>query len=178
MKNSFIYLLIGLAALMVILTIMSPKREEDVGDGLLPNGPAPPMRIKSPDGTQYDIADLKGKVVLVKFWATWCGPCAMSTPSIQQLYEKRHSEGLEVIGVALENDDGKQIPRYVKEMGVTYPVGMPDPASNVGLWISRNVGIPAVFILDKKGNIRWSRSGFDPSREHEIEDKVVELLRE
>lgn len=177
MKNPLYAILAGLAVFILFTMFVSP-RGGNSGDNLLPVGPAPPMRIKSPDGKYHDLADLRGKVVLVKFWATWCGPCAMSTPHVQALYEKRKNEGFTVLGVALEQDDGSQIPAYVREMGITYPVGMADPRENVRQWIGSGVGIPAVFIVDKQGKVRWSRSGFDPSREHEIEEKVVELLRE
>jgi len=177
MRNPLFAILAGLAVFVLLMMLVSPKSTGS-GDGLLPEGPAPPMRIKAPDGTIHDLSDLKGKVVLVKFWATWCGPCAMSTPYINSVYEKHKDEGFTVLGVALEQDNGEQIPAYVRDMKVQYPVGMADPPEYVRQWISGSVGIPAVFIVDKQGRIRWSRSGFDPSREHEIEDKVVELLRE
>ncbi len=177
MRNPVIVAAVGLVLFVLFVMLVSPKGVGS-GDDLLPPGPAPAMRIKSPDGTTYSLADYKGKVVLVKFWATWCGPCAMSTPRIVDLYKRRHKEGLEVLGVALEHDDGQQIPAYVQEMGVTYPVGLADPPDSVRSWLRPDVGIPAIFIVDKKGRIRWSRSGYAPEREHEIEDKVVELLRE
>lgn len=177
MRRPLVLIALATIGFFLFLTVLSPKAPS--GDqGLLPEGPAPPIRIKTPSGDHIALADLKGKVVLVKFWATWCGPCAMSTPHVQALYEKRKNKGLEVIGVALENDDGKQIPDYVREMGVTYPVGMADPPEDVGGWMKPSTGIPTVFLVDRKGKVRWSQSGFAPGREHEMDDAVDRLLNE
>jgi len=177
MRQPLLTIALAVVGFFLFMTILSPKGP--AGDeALLPNATAPDMTIKTPDGSVKSLSDLRGKVVLVKFWATWCGPCAMSTPRIQALYEKHKGAGFEVLGVALEQDSGEQIPAYVRQMGVTFTVGMADPPQNVGLWIQPSTGIPAVFVVDKKGVVRWSRSGFDPSREHEIEEAVVACLKE
>jgi thiol-disulfide isomerase/thioredoxin len=178
MRRPLLTIALAVVGFVLFLSILSNKGGPSGGDGLLPNGPAPPMAIKTTDGKTKSLADLRGKVVVVKFWATWCGPCAMSTPRMVELYEKHKGEGLEVLGVALERDDGGNIPAYVREMGVTYPVGMPDPPDSVREWIQPSTGIPTIFVVDKKGKVRWSKSGFDPSRESDVEDAVVACLRE
>lgn len=177
MRKPLIPILLGLVGFVLFVMLFSPK-QPSAGDGLLPEGPAPEIGIRTPEGAVKTLADLRGKVVLVKFWATWCGPCAMSTPHMQALYEKRRRDGLEVLGVAMEHDDGRQIPGYVREMGVTYPVGMAEPPDSFKAWMKPNTGIPAIFIIDKKGNVRWSRSGYDPSGVQEIDETVDRLLRE
>jgi thiol-disulfide isomerase/thioredoxin len=172
-------LTIGLliVAFFVFMTLLSPKGPSG-SEALLPEGPAPPMTIKTPSGETRSLADWKGKVVLVKFWATWCGPCAMSTPHVEKLYEKHKAEGFEVLGVALENDKGEQIPGYVRQMGITYTVGMADPSDQVRAWIGPQTGIPAVFLIDRKGRVRWSQSGYAPSLEHKLDEAVEAVLRE
>ena len=177
MRRPYIPIILAAFGFFVFLTLLAP-RGPGGGEGLLPEGPAPPMQIKTPSGESRSLDDLKGKVVLVKFWATWCGPCAMSTPHVQKLYEKYKDAGFEVLGVALENDDGQNIPDFVRQYGVTYTVGMPDPPDLRNGWLSPSAGIPTVFIVDKQGKVRWSRSGFDPSREHEMDEAVASLLRE
>ncbi|NUQ70090.1 MAG: TlpA family protein disulfide reductase [Chthonomonadales bacterium] len=178
MKNPLIIIGALLGAFVLFVLFFSPPPSMPDSQHIRPEGPAPMMRITTPEGKSVSLADQKGKVVLVKFWATWCGPCAMSTPSVEALYKRRKDQGFEVIGVALEHDDGRAIPEYVRGMGVTYTVGMADPPESVGEWLPPNTGIPTTFLVDKKGRIRWSRSGFDPSREHEIEEAVDILLKE
>ncbi len=177
MRRPYVTIILAAVGFFLFLTLLAPKAPSG-NENLLPEGPAPPMEIKTTSGEKLSLADLKGKVVLVKFWATWCGPCAMSTPHIQKLYEQRKDDGFEVLGVALENDDGQQIPGFVRQFGVTYPVGLADPPDLRNAWLSPNAGIPTVFIVDKKGIVRWSRSGYAPSGEHEIDEAVDRLLRE
>ncbi len=177
MRRPVITILLAAFGFFLFLTVLAPKAPSG-GDALLPEGPAPPMEIKTPSGEKRSLADLKGKVVLVKFWATWCGPCAMSTPHIQKLYEQHKADGFEVLGVALESDDGQGIPDYVRRFGITYAVGMANPPDLKNAWLSPQAGIPTIFIVDRKGNVRWSRTGYDPSREHDVDETVERLLRE
>jgi thiol-disulfide isomerase/thioredoxin len=124
-------------------------------------------------------ADLRGKVVLIDFWATWCGPCRMSMPGIQKLYEKHHASGLEVMGIALEHDKGEQIPDVVKDLGITYPVGLPIETEMEGVAKYGSEGIPSMVLLDKIGRVRWHPvPGYSPELETELAQKVEELLKE
>lgn len=120
--------------------------------------------------------DLRGKVVLVDFWATWCGPCRMSMPGIQKLYEKHHANGLEVMGIALEHDKGEQIPGVVKELGITYPVGLPTTMEGMEKYAGQ--GIPSMVLLDKIGRVHWHQTGYSPEVEAELTQKIEELLKE
>ena len=79
------------------------KKEIDALEAVLPGKPAPDLINRNPEGKEIKLSDLKGKVVLVDFWATWCGPCVASLPHIQELYNKYHDKGFEVFCVA-DND--------------------------------------------------------------------------
>lgn len=177
MRRPLVTIALAILGFFLFLTVLSPKRPSG-NEGLLPEGPAPSIRIKTPSGNHVALADHSGKVVLVKFWATWCGPCAMSMPHVEKLYESRKDKGFVVLGVALENDQGERIPDYVREMGISFEVGMADPPEDVRQWIPPSAGIPTVFLVDRKGKVRWSQSGYAPGREHEMDDMVDRLLSE
>ncbi len=82
------------------------KKEIDAFEAVLPGKPAPDLINRNPEGKEIKLSDLKGKVVLVDFWATWCGPCVASLPHIQELYNKYHDKGFEVFCVA-DNDSSE-----------------------------------------------------------------------
>lgn len=145
-------------------------------------GPAPDITIRqaNADGKPLSLSSLKGKVVLVDLWATWCGPCRMSIPGTVALYKKHHGDGLEVVGVALEEDDGSNVRPFAKQYGMTYPVGLPTSADAVRELQQRvgSGGIPLMALVDKKGVIRYVQRGYAPGVEQEIETQVETLLKE
>src|SRR5688500_179780 len=83
------------------------------GHGSAPGlGTAPDITIAPIGAERVSLSDFKGKVVLVDFWATWCGPCEASIPAIQRVYDKYRARGFEVLGVAMEHDDGRGVPAF------------------------------------------------------------------
>jgi thiol-disulfide isomerase/thioredoxin len=124
------------------------------------------------------LASLRGKVVLVDVWATWCGPCRMSIPGVQLSYAKRRDKGFEVFGIALERDGGEQIPAFANEMGITYPTGVPKDVEPVKELVGTRSGIPYMLLLDRKGVIRWIAEGYGSGSEGEMNDQIDKLLAE
>lgn len=111
------------------------------------NGMAANFSLADLQGKKVNLSDLRGKVVLVNFWASWCPPCKMEIPGFQRVYEAYKDRGFVVIGIAL--DDVK--PSFIRDMGMTYPVVMADNKvvkdyGNVRL-------IPTSFLIDKNGRI-------------------------
>jgi len=107
------------------------------------------------DGRQVDLANLRGKVVLIDFWATWCRPCLESMPELKSMYDKYHDKGLEVIGVNLDNREMEaQVKQVVEKQGLSWPQrftgkGMNDPLAKLyGI-----NSLPTVWLLDKDGRI-------------------------
>jgi thiol-disulfide isomerase/thioredoxin len=107
------------------------------------------------DGREVNLASLRGKVVLVDFWATWCKPCIVSMPEFKAIYDKYHDKGLEVIGISLDNQGMEaQVKQVVKKQGLPWPQrftgrGMDDPIAK----LFRISALPTVWLLDKNGKI-------------------------
>jgi thiol-disulfide isomerase/thioredoxin len=120
------------------------------------------------------VSALRGKVVLVDFWASWCGPCRMIAPKLSQLSSKYGAQGLSVIGFT--TDPVQRAAESAQAMGMSYTVASEDPD---GVYSAYGVSaLPTMFLIDKKGVIREAYVGFDPGRHGEIEKAVQALLAE
>ncbi|MBA4319052.1 MAG: hypothetical protein C0412_11695 [Flavobacterium sp.] len=142
------------------------KAQEKIAKELV-NKPAPLFNLKSLDGKTVNLADLKGKVVVVDFWATWCGPCKASFPALQKVYEKYKSNP-DVVILAVntwESETGKEkekaVTQFIKENNYTFKViyDLEDRAKNFASQFGVE-GIPTKFILDKEGKIQFKTVGF------------------
>jgi thiol-disulfide isomerase/thioredoxin len=155
---------------------------EESGSGLNPLEPAGKGLGEGPNiaiqdkGKTVQLADYKGKVVLIDFWATWCGPCRESIPGLVALYEKYKDQGFQVIGPALENDSGELVPKMAETLGITYPVGLPTKVEQVQAY--RAESLPTSVLIDKKGMVRWHQPGYLPGMEKTVEKFVQRLLAE
>ncbi len=133
--------------------------------------PAPDTKFLTLDGKTKSLSDYKGKVVLIDFWATWCGPCRMAMPGLQKLHESMKSRGLVVLGVSLDKNPPVQVPPFLKKMGITYANvadNPKDPCSQK--WDVR--AIPSLYLVDKKGRVVRHWRGLTP------ESVLVEAVEE
>lgn len=123
-----------------------------------PPDKAPNFSLKTASGTTVELAKLKGSVVVVNFWATWCGPCRKEIPGFIEVYEQYKSKGLEIVGISLDRQGWEVVKPYIEQKKVTYPVVMGDDALTEAYGgIS---AIPTTFIVDKTGNIVKRHVGY------------------
>lgn len=123
--------------------------------------PAPDFSLKTLDGKPLNLADFRNKVVLLNFWATWCGPCRMEIPDLVDL-QKRYKDRLEVVGLNVDDDDPDEIQKYVSQTGINYPVAMtPD---DLRMQYGGIAALPTSFVLDTEGRVVQKHVGlWDPA---------------
>ena len=129
-----------------------PPSSGQVGDD------APSYSAPALNGESTSLASLRGEVVLLNVWATWCIPCRKELPELQQLHQQYAARGLRVVGVSV--DDGsadRSVAEFVREFGITYTI-LRDPAENVSHTFAIP-GVPASFLIDRKGKVAWRRLG-------------------
>ncbi len=120
--------------------------------------PAPPFKLKAQNGKIVELAKLKGKVVAVNFWATWCGPCRKEIPGMMEVYQQYKAKGLEIVGVSLDQNGWEDVNPFLQKMPITYPVVIGDEALAVAYQMGN--AIPVTYLVDKKGNIAKKHLGY------------------
>ena len=135
----------------------------------------PDFTLQTLDGQEITLSKLKGKVILLDFWATWCGPCRESIPHLIQLYKTYQKSGLEVIGMNVDRGDMEIVRHFVKSMDIPYPIVItPDHVErNYGV-----TGLPTTILIDKEGKIREKIVGFTSEIAKQMTAKVVDLTSE
>jgi len=119
---------------------------------------APPYTAVTLEGDTMTLADFRGKTVLLNLWATWCAPCRAETPFLQSLYEEHRDRGFEVVGISMDTRDQKAaVGQFVEEYGVEYTI-LWDPQMR-GMDSYQVLGLPATFLLDEEGIIKWMAYG-------------------
>jgi thiol-disulfide isomerase/thioredoxin len=108
------------------------------------------LKFTAVDGRKVDLADDRGKVVLIDFWATWCPPCRILGPDIKRLYDKYHGQGLEVIGISADSDKSALL-KYVKDEGVPWPQYFDDAGDQVLLQKLGIDSFPTLWLINRQG---------------------------
>ena len=150
--------LIGVAALLALLIWKvafgrTTGAADELAEGKLVHAPAFTLDRLDRDG-QLAVADLRGKAVVVNFWASWCIPCRDEAPVLQKTYERYRDQGLVVLGVDV-NDFRQDARRFMKRYGLSYPVVYDGKGSTVGKWGVR--GFPETFFVDRTGKLVGER---------------------
>ena len=135
--------------------------------------PAPEFTLKDTDGKPVHLSDYRGKVVLLDFWATWCGPCRIEIPWFIDMQRKYKDKGLEVLGVAMDDEGWEVVKPFLAELGVNYRVMMGND-STTELYGGVDA-LPTTFLIDRDGRIAAIHIGLHSRKD--FEDGVEELLQ-
>lgn len=148
-NRSYLYTGLFMVAVIFFFIINNTNGEPE-------EGPYPPNYNTASSADQVSLSDYKGKVVIIDFWATWCPPCRKGIPDLIELKSEFKDQGVEVIGIALDDITQRgtskaDIPPFMKEYGINYPILVGDP--NVTQQYGGIRSIPTSFVIDKEGYI-------------------------
>jgi len=176
-KGSLTYVWIVLAVLVGVAGYyMYGRGDSNAGKAMQPMlppgdlaGAAPAFTLRDLDGSPVSLADFRGKVVVLNFWATWCPPCRREIPDFIDLQEEYGSRGVQIVGIAL--DEPEKVQAFARQNGMNYPVLL--GSDEVSMKYGGIEGIPTTFIIDKNGRIVNRFEGFRPREVFETEIKQL-----
>ena len=133
--------------------------------------PAPAWQLQDVDGKIVRSSDFKGKVVILDFWATWCGPCRMELPGFIGLQKRFEKQGLAVIGVSVDQISPGEVKKFAQQSGMNYPVVLADVKTTQAF--GGIDAIPTTFVIDREGRVVKQHMGFTVEEEFEKEIKPL-----
>lgn len=136
--------------------------------------PAPDFTVTTLGGARVRLQELRGKVVFVNLWATWCPPCREEMPSMVRLYQLMRAKGVEIVAVS-EDRDRAALEKFVRQHGVTFPVAQDEDKRIYGLY--RATGVPETHLIDRQGIIRHIQIGPFDWTSPGVVDAVESLLK-
>ena len=139
------------------------------------SGPAPNFSLMSRSGEQVSLEDFKGQVVMINFWATWCGPCRREMPHLEALHQRYSNLGFTLLGINVE-DDTRGVEKFLRETPVSFEV-LYDPTNKVSA-LYDVIAMPSTVMVDREGNLRFMHHGYQAGFEHEYQAQIRALLRE
>ncbi len=139
------------------------------------SGPAPDFTLKSISGKNLKLSEFAGNVVLINFWASWCGPCLQEMPLLNAIHKKYEPLGFTVLGINVEEQSDKAR-AFLAERGVDFPILL-DNKNEVSKLYDL-VAMPTTVVVDRDGNMRFLHKGYSPGDEAQYSKMVKELVRE
>src|SRR5215469_3369658 len=138
-------------------------------------GPAPQFTLGARGGSNVSLAQYKGQVVMLNFWASWCGPCRQEMPLLESIFKKYNRLGFTLIGVNVE-PDSNAANEWLKQTPVSFPI-LYDKESKVSKAYDVAT-MPSTVIIDRSGKVRLLHRGYKPGDENDYLDSIRELIRE
>ncbi len=126
---------------------------------------APEFSFSSLEGKTVAMKDLANKVVIVDFWATWCGPCREEIPHLNKLYAELKGKGLEIVGISMDVDGTDAVKDFAREFRIQYPIVLGD--EKIAEEFGGIIGLPTTFIIDRQGNVAKKYIGLPPAADME-----------
>ncbi len=186
MNRNVVFVLCVVVAITGLLLLgkraSHPAANADKGQDITPTGAypvkgslAPDFALKSlPDGKTLQLSSLRGKAVLVNFWATWCEPCKAEMPWLVDLQKKYGPQGFQIVGVSNEETDEKTIADFAQKMGVNYPIVVATSKTVDSYGVTD--GLPTSFFLDRSGKVVAQVLGL--RQESVLEDAIKRSLEQ
>jgi len=159
-------------AIMLVFGLNLAHKSKSNAGVQMKDGVAPDFTLQSLDGKTVRLSDFRGKAVLLNFWATWCSPCKIEMPWFVELQKQYGPEGLQVVGVAMDDASTKEIADFAKEMGVNYPVLI--GKESVGDAYGGVQFLPENFYIDRNGKVLDRAFGL--KGRGEIEDEIKRIV--
>jgi peroxiredoxin len=138
-------------------------------------GVAPDFTLLVRGGGEVSLSDLRGDVVMINFWATWCGPCREEMPHLEALHQRYSDLGFTLLGVNVE-EDSRLSDRFLAETPVTFDI-LFDPENRVSE-LYDVIAMPSTVLVDRQGNMRYIHHGYKAGYENEYQSQIRALLRE
>lgn len=161
--------LLALTALTAAATLTAAAAALQTG------APAPAFQLNSNTGKPLALADFRGQIVLLNFWASWCGPCRQEMPILEQLSRQYHGKGVTLLGINVEPDSAAAVD-WLKATPVTFPI-LFDTDSKVSS-LYEVAGMPNTVIIDRKGQVRYIHRGYSAGAENDYLNQIRALIRE
>lgn len=137
---------------------------------------APDFELPARGAGTFNLAKHRGQVVMINFWATWCGPCRKEMPLLEDIWRKYRSRGFTLVGVNVEPDSKEAEQWLAKNVSVSFPIAY-DKESKVSR-LYEVAGMPSSVIIDRKGKVRYVHKGYRPGDENAYLDHIRALVRE
>ena len=157
--------------LAAFLLLSSAAQSAELASGSL----APEFTLKSLKDKNLALREFRGQVVMINFWATWCGPCRLEMPALNALYEKYRSAGFVLFGVNVDAESGSAA-QMADKLKVTYPILFDTEKRASALYLVS--AMPTTVLIDRSGKVRYVQKGYLAGYEDKYQTQIRELLKE
>ncbi|MCW8901039.1 MAG: TlpA family protein disulfide reductase [Gammaproteobacteria bacterium] len=169
MKNNMLKTLIVVGFTLVFATSTSYAASQTI------SGKAANFTLKSRSGKNIKLSELRGEVVMLNFWASWCGPCRKEMPLLEKIHKKYKRLGFTLLGVNVEQNSSAA-KKYLKDVKVSFPVLFDSTNKTSKLYDVS--AMPTTILIDRNGNKRFLHKGYKPGYENDYQKQIKKLLRE